>query len=90
MNSALPTDSGEFTGLVSTLIILLLVATAVALVTRQLRIPYVVRVIDRPLPLRWQHVLIMGNVKGSLAMALAVSLPLSKTAAHPTNESGAS
>jgi len=34
-----------------------------------------VRFIDRPLPLRWQHVLIMGNVKGSLSMALAVSLP---------------
>ncbi|WP_448571212.1 cation:proton antiporter [Trichothermofontia sp.] len=31
---------------------------------------------DRPLPLRWQHVLIIGNVKGSLSMALALSLPL--------------
>ncbi|MBD2256527.1 sodium:proton antiporter [Pseudanabaena sp. FACHB-2040] len=31
---------------------------------------------DRPIPLRWQHVLILGNVKGSLSMALAVSLPL--------------
>lgn len=30
---------------------------------------------DRPLPLRWQHVLILGNVKGSLSMALALSLP---------------
>lgn len=30
---------------------------------------------DRPLPLRWQHVLIVGNVKGSLSMALALSLP---------------
>jgi monovalent cation:H+ antiporter, CPA1 family len=31
---------------------------------------------DRPIPLRWQHVLILGNVKGSLSMALAVGLPL--------------
>ncbi|WP_024544593.1 sodium:proton antiporter [Picosynechococcus sp. NKBG15041c] len=31
---------------------------------------------DRPLPLRWQHVLILGNVKGSLSMALALGLPL--------------
>ncbi len=30
---------------------------------------------DRPLPLRWQHVLIVGNVKGSLSMAMALSLP---------------
>ncbi|WP_193379271.1 cation:proton antiporter [Spirulina subsalsa] len=34
------------------------------------------RLFDRPLPLRWQHVLILGNVKGSLSMALALSLPL--------------
>lgn len=31
---------------------------------------------DRPLPLRWQHVLFLGNIKGSLSMALALSLPL--------------
>ncbi|HZG39322.1 MAG TPA: sodium:proton antiporter [Nodosilinea sp.] len=36
---------------------------------------YLMRFIDRPLPLRWQHVLILGNVKGSLSMALALSLP---------------
>ena len=30
---------------------------------------------DRPFPLRWQHVLILGNVKGSLSMAMALSLP---------------
>lgn len=34
------------------------------------------RFFDRPLPLKWQHVLILGNVKGSLSMALALSLPL--------------
>jgi len=32
---------------------------------------------DRPIPLRWQHVLFLGNIKGSLSMALALSLPLS-------------
>ena len=31
---------------------------------------------DRPIPLRWQHVLFFGNIKGSLSMALALSLPL--------------
>lgn len=36
---------------------------------------YLLRFIDRPLPLRWQHVLILGNIKGSLSMALALSLP---------------
>ncbi len=30
---------------------------------------------DRPIPLRWQHVLFFGNIKGSLSMALAFSLP---------------
>lgn len=30
---------------------------------------------DRPIPLRWQHVLFLGNIKGSLSMALALSLP---------------
>ncbi len=37
---------------------------------------YLLRFFDRPLPLRWQHVLIIGNVKGSLSMALALSLPV--------------
>lgn len=32
---------------------------------------------DRPIPLPWQHVLFLGNIKGSLSMALALSLPLS-------------
>lgn len=30
---------------------------------------------DRPIPLRWQHVLFLGNIKGSLSMVLALSLP---------------
>ena len=34
------------------------------------------RWIDRPIPLRWQHVLFFGNIKGSLSMALALSIPL--------------
>jgi CPA1 family monovalent cation:H+ antiporter len=29
----------------------------------------------RPVPLRWQHLLVWGNLKGSLSMALALSLP---------------
>lgn len=36
---------------------------------------WVFQFFDRSLPLRWQHVLILGNVKGSLSMALALSLP---------------
>lgn len=35
----------------------------------------VVRWIDRPIPARWQHLLFLGNIKGSLSMALALSLP---------------
>lgn len=31
---------------------------------------------DRPIPWRWQHVLFLGNIKGSLSMALALSIPL--------------
>ncbi len=31
---------------------------------------------DRPIPLRWQHVLFLGNIKGSLSMALALAIPL--------------
>lgn len=37
------------------------------------------RWVDRPIPVRWQHVLFLGNVKGSLSMALALSIPLSVT-----------
>ncbi len=29
---------------------------------------WVLRWIDRPIPLRWQHILILGNIKGSLSM----------------------
>ncbi|MBW4512215.1 MAG: cation:proton antiporter [Scytonematopsis contorta HA4267-MV1] len=34
-----------------------------------------VRLFDRPIPVRWQHLLFLGNIKGSLSMALALSLP---------------
>jgi CPA1 family monovalent cation:H+ antiporter len=34
-----------------------------------------IRWFDRPIPLRWQHVLFFGNIKGSLSMALALSIP---------------
>ncbi|MBE9223280.1 sodium:proton antiporter [Cyanobacterium stanieri LEGE 03274] len=37
---------------------------------------YLLKKLDRPIPLKWQHVLILGNVKGSLSMALAIGLPL--------------
>lgn len=37
------------------------------------------RLFDRPVPLRWQHVLFLGNIKGSLSMALALSLPAGLT-----------
>jgi CPA1 family monovalent cation:H+ antiporter len=40
---------------------------------------WVLRWIDRPIPLRWQHILILGNIKGSLSMALAVAIPLALT-----------
>ncbi|MBW4418846.1 MAG: sodium:proton antiporter [Myxacorys californica WJT36-NPBG1] len=30
---------------------------------------------DRPVPLKWRHVLFLGNIKGSLSMALVLSLP---------------
>ena len=30
---------------------------------------------DRAIPLKWQHVVFLGNIKGSLSMALALSLP---------------
>ncbi len=35
-----------------------------------------VRWFDRPVPLRWQHVLFFGNIKGSLSMVMALSLPV--------------
>ena len=35
----------------------------------------IVNWIDRPISTRWQHVLFLGNIKGSLSMALALSLP---------------
>ena len=35
----------------------------------------IVRWFDRPIPWRWQHVLFFGNIKGSLSMALALSIP---------------
>ncbi|GAX44836.1 sodium/hydrogen exchanger [Tolypothrix sp. NIES-4075] len=38
-----------------------------------------VRWFDRPIPWRWQHVLFLGNIKGSLSMALAFSIPTTLT-----------
>lgn len=39
----------------------------------------VIRWIDRPVPILWQHVLVLGNIKGSLSMALAVAIPFAVT-----------
>ncbi|HEY9599165.1 MAG TPA: sodium:proton antiporter, partial [Cyanophyceae cyanobacterium] len=35
----------------------------------------IVRYFDRPIPMKWRHVLFVGNIKGSLSTALALSLP---------------
>jgi CPA1 family monovalent cation:H+ antiporter len=35
------------------------------------------RLFGEPVPLRWQHMLVWGNLKGSLSMVLALSLPAS-------------
>ncbi|HEY9667611.1 MAG TPA: sodium:proton antiporter, partial [Coleofasciculaceae cyanobacterium] len=35
-----------------------------------------VRFFDKPIPMRWRHILFVGNIKGSLSTALALSLPL--------------
>jgi len=37
----------------------------------------IVRLFDRPIPLRWQHVLFLGNIKGTLSMAIPLTLPAS-------------
>ncbi|MEQ8753624.1 MAG: cation:proton antiporter [Coleofasciculus sp. G1-WW12-02] len=34
-----------------------------------------VRFFDKPIPVRWRHILFAGNIKGSLSTALALSLP---------------
>ncbi|MFE1746367.1 cation:proton antiporter [Coleofasciculus sp. H7-2] len=34
-----------------------------------------VRFFDKPIPVKWRHVLFLGNIKGSLSTALALSLP---------------
>ncbi|BAY21312.1 sodium/hydrogen exchanger [Calothrix sp. NIES-2100] len=39
----------------------------------------ILRWFDRPIPWRWQHVLFFGNIKGSLSMALALSIPTTIT-----------
>lgn len=41
------------------------------------------RYIHRPLPLRWQGVLIWGGLRGSLALAMALSLPLTMNNGQP-------
>ncbi|HEY9722266.1 MAG TPA: sodium:proton antiporter [Oscillatoriaceae cyanobacterium] len=41
------------------------------------------RVQTEPTPLRWQHLMVWGNLKGSLTMALTLSLPLAVHAQAP-------
>jgi CPA1 family monovalent cation:H+ antiporter len=50
LNSASNDSQGDVAGLVTILIILLLVATVVALVTQQLRVPYVTGLVLAGLP----------------------------------------
>ncbi len=44
---------------------------------------WVLRYIHRPLPYRWQAVLVWGGLRGSLALALALSIPISLANGQP-------
>ena len=44
----------------------------------------VLRYIHRPIPTRWQTVLVSGGLRGSMALALALSLPVSLGAGSPS------
>ncbi|MBF2057951.1 MAG: sodium:proton antiporter [Cyanobacterium sp. T60_A2020_053] len=57
------------------LAILAIIAYQIGRVFAIYPLSYLLKFFDRPLPLKWQHILIWGNVKGSLSMALAISLP---------------
>jgi CPA1 family monovalent cation:H+ antiporter len=39
------------------------------------RFTLLARMDERPLPAKWQHLMVWGNIKGSLTMVLALSLP---------------
>src|SRR5438067_1430434 len=44
---------------------------------------WVLRYIHRPIPYRWQSVLVWGGLRGSLALAMALSLPFALPGNHP-------
>ena len=58
----------------------ILLAIAVVLIVRAVVVVisgWVLRVIHRPIPNSWQTVMIWGGLRGSLALAMALSLPFS-------------
>jgi monovalent cation:H+ antiporter, CPA1 family len=44
---------------------------------------WVLRYIHRPIPYRWQSVLVWGGLRGSLALAMALSLPITRGPGQP-------
>ena len=63
-----------------------LVAIAIVLVVRVIVVALssgVLRYIHRPLPYRWQTVLVWGGLRGSIALALALSIPATLGGAQP-------
>ncbi|BAW95563.1 Q3ME93_ANAVT Na+/H+ antiporter [[Synechococcus] sp. NIES-970] len=60
-------------------IVLVIIAYQLARIISVYALLGTLRWIDRPIRLPWQHVLVLGNVKGSLSMALAVAIPLTLT-----------
>jgi CPA1 family monovalent cation:H+ antiporter len=56
-----------------------LVAIVIVLVVRLIVVALssaILRYVHRPLPIKWQAVLVWGGLRGSLALALALSIPL--------------
>lgn len=60
------------TGLILTCFVAILAGRAVAIYAG---FPFLKRLGARPVPFTWQHVMLWGNMKGSLTMVLAFSLP---------------
>lgn len=68
-------DLGTLWGILP-MIVLVILAYQLGRILSVYLLMAVLRWSDRPIPLRWQHVLFVGNIKGSLSMALALSIPL--------------
>ncbi|MFL5735450.1 MAG: Na+/H+ antiporter [Chloroflexia bacterium] len=47
---------------------------------------WLLRYIHRPIPMRWQAVLVWGGLRGSLALAMALSLPVTLAGGEPFAE----